>query len=103
MISRYGFIVKADSYNHEQDSAALNSPEFFTEVVGVSSDEEAIVVAKGMIENGIQVIELCGGFGLESAEYIISSVDSEIPIGYVTFSDTENLKLKQVLSAEPGV
>ncbi|HDY7864739.1 TPA: hypothetical protein RQK43_004557 [Vibrio vulnificus] len=102
MIKQYGFIVKADSYDFNRDSTALNTSGFSTRVVGVSSDEEAILIAKRMIESGIQVIELCGGFGLESAEHIISSLDSDVPIGYVTFSDEESVKLEQVLSSSSG-
>ncbi|USD33781.1 MULTISPECIES: DUF6506 family protein [Vibrio] len=97
MIKRYGFIIKAESYSHVRDSTDLNAPEFSTHVVGVSSDDEAIVVAKAMIESGIQVIELCGGFGADSASYIIESLDTNVPIGYVTFSDQETNKLEQLL------
>ncbi|MCG7533528.1 DUF6506 family protein [Pseudoalteromonas sp. OOF1S-7] len=97
MIKRYGFIVKADGYDHLRDSADLNVPEFSTQVVGVSSDEEAIVVAKEMIGSGVQVIELCGGFGADSAGYIINSLATDVPIGYVTFSYQEEKKLEQLM------
>ncbi|MGF1752105.1 DUF6506 family protein [Vibrio makurazakiensis] len=99
MIKQYGFIVKADNYNFNSDSTALNTSSFSTQVVGVSNDEDAILVAKRMIENGIQLIELCGGFGLKSARYIISSLDTDVPIGYVTFSDEDNGKLEQIMAS----
>jgi len=98
MINQYGFIVKADSYDFNSDKTTLNTSGFSTQVVGVSCDEDAIIVAQKMIESGVQVIELCGGFGLESANYISDSLDSDVPIGYVTFTAVENRKLNQTLS-----
>ena len=98
MIQQYGFIVKDKSYDYHNDKSSMNTKEFFTEIVGVSSDDEAVLVAKEMINRGVQVIELCGGFGSKSAEYIIAQLDTNIPIGYVTFSDKENQKLVHHLS-----
>lgn len=72
----------------------MNTTGFSTQIAGVSSDEEAIIVAKNMIETGIQVIELCGSFGLESAEHISNSLDTDVPIGYVTFNDSEQKKTR---------
>lgn len=100
MINQYGFIVKADNYHGNTDSATLNTTDFSPQVVGVSSDEEAIVAARKMIEEGIQVIEVCGGFGEESAQYVSRSLDTDVPIGYVTFHDDEQFKLDKMLSRQ---
>ena len=50
-----------------------------------------------MINQGIQVIELCGGFGQESAEFVIAQLDTQVPIGYVTFSSKEQQKLTRLI------
>ncbi len=71
----------------------MNTAGFSTQVVGVYSDEQAIAAAKSLIEQDVQVIELCGGFGVESAEKIIAELNSPIPVGYVTFSQHEHKKL----------
>ncbi|CCN34442.1 conserved hypothetical protein [Vibrio nigripulchritudo SO65] len=98
MLERYGFIVKADNYNHSEHKAKIATQGFSTNIICVSNDEEAVIVAKEMVEQGIQVIELCGGFGKESAELIITQVDAQIPIGYVTFDEPELQKLKRVMA-----
>ncbi|SON52951.1 DUF6506 family protein [Vibrio tapetis] len=98
MIKRYGFIVKAEHYQHPRDNTEMNTLGFSTQVVGVCSDEQAIVAAKSLIEQEVQVIELCGGFGVESAEKIIAELNSPIPIGYVTFNQQEQRKLTEVVS-----
>ncbi|MGF1770421.1 DUF6506 family protein [Enterovibrio makurazakiensis] len=93
MISRYGFIIKSPDYQNDQHRSVIESPLFRSEILGVSSDEEAINAARQLITNGAQVVELCGGFGQESAEKIIARLDSDIPIGYVGFSEQEAEKL----------
>ena len=80
MLEKYVFIVKTNNYRHTKDSARLDTEGFSTQVVCVSSDEEAILAAKTMINQGIQVIELCGGFGQESAEFVIAQLDTQSPL-----------------------
>lgn len=100
MIVSYGFIVKAANYDYKHDCSVLETELFRTVIIGVRSDDEAVTVANALIDSGVQVIELCGGFGKESADSIISKVNSHIPIGYVTFSETEELKLSKMLRGE---
>ncbi len=54
----------------------MDAADFFIEVIGVSNDDDAVLAARGMIERGVQVIELCVVFGSEIAEYIISQFNS---------------------------
>ncbi|MGF1758731.1 DUF6506 family protein [Photobacterium sagamiensis] len=100
MIRQYGFIVKAANYDYKKDCSVLETALFRTKIVGVRSDMEAVIVAKDLIHEGVQVIELCGGFGKKSADKIISEVNSNVPIGFVTFSEKEELKLSQLISGE---
>ncbi|PMN89820.1 DUF6506 family protein [Enterovibrio norvegicus] len=99
MIKKYGFIVKGENYAPETHHNSLDSGFFFTKVVGVSTDEEAILVAREFVQSGIEVIELCGGFGKESAEHLIAEVNTHVPIGYVIFNETEQQKLTSFLSS----
>ncbi|MEX2961176.1 DUF6506 family protein [Microbulbifer sp. TYP-18] len=102
MIRQYGFIVKAKSYDYHHPKTVMDTADFFTEIIGVSNDDDAVLAARGMIERGMQVIELCGGFGSESAEYIISQLDTDIPVGYVTFNEGETQKLARIVSEDSG-
>ena len=98
MINKYGFIVKAANYDYKKDRTVLETELFQTQVVGVSTDDEAVIVAKCLIQDGVQVIELCGGFGKESAYKVISEVNSNVPIGFVTFTETEQDKRKRPMN-----
>ena len=97
-LNNYGFIVKAPGYHPEEQRAVIENGLFRTEVVGVNTIEQAIQVAEELIDNGIQLIELCGGVGEEDAKQVIDTLDVETPIGFVDFSATENSKLSKFLS-----
>ncbi|MCO7227315.1 DUF6506 family protein [Pleionea sp. CnH1-48] len=97
-LTHYGFIVKAPGYSADSHSLNMDSEHFHTMIVGVSSLDEAIVAAKKMVADGIQVIELCGGFGTEDRELLIQAVDSEVPVGSVSFSKSEKDKLTAFLA-----
>lgn len=52
--------------------------------VAVSSYDQAEILAKDLVENqGIQAIELCGGFGSVGTARIAAAVD--VPVGVVRF------------------
>jgi hypothetical protein len=69
-LSKYAFIVKGGGYQPFEHRADLKTADFETRVVGVSNTSSACLVAEGLVQDGIQLIELCGGFTLEEAEKI---------------------------------
>ena len=93
----YGFIVLAPDYKAQQQCACLDNGLFKTEIVGVSSVEEAIEASRKLISAGVQLIELCGGFGEENANRLIAALDTDTPIGFVGFSSREMEKLNHLL------
>lgn len=54
-------------------------------VVGVKSPEQGIQVAREMVAEGIQLIELCGGFSPVWAGKIIEAIDYAVPVGVVAY------------------
>lgn len=96
-LEKYGFIVLAPGYNPSQHNAMLESDEFRTEIICVQSIQQAITAAHKLISKKVQLIELCGGFGEESAKQIIDELQTDVPIGYVAFSKSENHKLVKLM------
>ena len=82
-ISRYAFIVKGPGYFAAEHAAEIRSQEFSTKIVGVSDFHAAIPVAQQLIADGIQLIELCGGFTEAEAEKLRRETGKKIPIGVV--------------------
>jgi len=79
-LSKFGFIVTGDSFEQYQ-----GTDNFKMKVVGVSHPEQGVVEAKKMVAEGIQLIELCGGFSPVWAGKIIEAIDYAVPVGVVAY------------------
>lgn len=79
-LERFGFIVTGDNFEQLQGTAR-----FHMKVVGVKSPEQGIEVARQMVRDGIQLIELCGGFSPVWAGRIIEAIDHAVPVGVVAY------------------
>jgi hypothetical protein len=88
-ITKYWFIIKAPGYNRTGDKTNLNSVNFSSIIIAVSSIEEACLAADDMIKDGVEIIELCGWFEKKWYEKIKSHIKNKIPVGYVIFEDTK--------------
>ena len=54
-------------------------------IVGNKDFDEAANTAKSLVEDGIQLIELCGGFGPVGTAKIIEAVGDKVPVGSVSY------------------
>ena len=84
----------ADSTEHR---AVIETPTSQISVIGVSSIEEAARIAKQLVQEGIELIELCGGFGYDGAKKIHDEVGGQIPVGLVVHQVWNAPKLAKVL------
>lgn len=100
ILTRYGFINLGNGYLPAKHNAVIDSPDFSSRIICVSTIDEAIIVAEQMVQDGIQVIELCGEFGQSGAFQIVNAIDCKIPVGYVSFVGYEHDKLTDFLSRD---
>lgn len=89
-LKRYAFIVKHQSYGKEKQNALLESKDFETKIVGVSSCEEAVEVINDLVENKVQLVELCGGFSNEEKAVIKEKTKGVVAIGFAELDDENN-------------
>lgn len=54
-------------------------------IVGVKTYDEAEVVAKELVADGITAIELCAGFGNEGVARLTKAVEGKAIVGVVRF------------------
>lgn len=97
--TRYAFLVKAPGYGPETHRHVLESPDFRAEIVGVEAVEQAIDAAGALVDGGVQIIELCGGFSAEEAQRIIEQAACQVPIGHIVFTGGEEEKLGRFLAS----
>jgi predicted polyphosphate/ATP-dependent NAD kinase len=53
--------------------------------IGVSSVSDAPSLARQFVEDGVELIELCGGFGGAGLAAIVAAVQGRVPVGAVFF------------------
>lgn len=53
--------------------------------VGVPSVSDAPRLARQLVEDGVELIELCGGFGGAGLAAVVSAVQGRVPVGAVFF------------------
>lgn len=80
------------AYIYEQPEADPVADRFVIERAGVRTtlvpvpDESAAAqVASELVDQGVQLIELCGGFTVLDAARVIEAVAARVPVGHVTF------------------
>lgn len=81
-LSDFAFIVFSQDYSSES-TAIIQSDSLKTRIVGVNSLERAESAALDLVEDGVQLIELCGWFGPKGAARIIEAVGDKVPVGFV--------------------
>jgi Family of unknown function (DUF6506) len=97
-LTHFAFIVKGPGYDPKIHRAALDSTQFQTVVVGVSTVLEATQVAVELRETGSQLIELCGGFSVTDADQIQTRVGPDILVGVVRYSEEQERKLIEMFN-----
>lgn len=92
-LEKFGFIVVGDSFVQEQGTES-----FQMKVVGIKSPSEAPEIAVKMVEEGIQIIELCGAFGPVWTAKVLEATEHKVPVGTVTYGPESMPGLFKVLA-----
>lgn len=83
-LTRFGFIVTGTGLDSDQHRLVMSSPAFTMVAVGVSSAADGVQVARDLAADGVELIELCGGFGPEWTARVIEAV-GDVPVGSVGY------------------
>jgi Family of unknown function (DUF6506) len=84
-LHKFGFIVTGAQLDPAQHRSVMQSPAFEMISVGVSSPAQAPVVAQQMVSEGVQLIELCGGFGPAWTARVQEAIAHRVPVGSVGY------------------
>lgn len=84
-LTRFGFIVTGTGLQPELHRSVMRSPHFEMLTVGVSSPAEGAAAARMLLNDGVQLIELCGGFGPKGTASVLAEVDGAVPVGSVSY------------------
>lgn len=85
MTLKAAFIFLAPDVNPDTDRQIVATPEVELTVVAACNYKEAAIVAAKLVEEGIQAVELCGGFGNKGTAIITEAVSGKAVVGAVRF------------------
>lgn len=85
MSLKAAFIFLAGGANSQADRKIVSTPTVDLTVVGAVDYADAEKVARELVANGIEAIELCGGFGNEGTARIVSAINGKASVGVVRF------------------
>ena len=83
-LTDFDFIFYGHDYTADTQTKTLQSEALKTRVVGVNSLEMAETIARELVADGVQLIELCGWFGPKGAARILEAVGDQVAVGFVT-------------------
>src|SRR5687768_2840199 len=84
-LTHWGFIYTANGSAAGGDVSVVDTGTCRNVFVGVEKPEEGIEAARRLVGEGVQLIELCGGFGPVWAGRVIEAIDSAVPVGVVGY------------------
>lgn len=79
--------------------AEIETPKSKTVIQGVRSIEEGASMAKQFVEEGVSLVELCGGFGYAGAKAVSDAVGDRASVGMIVHQVWNAPKLAIVLEA----
>lgn len=79
------FIFVAPEVDYKVHRTVVDTPVVHLNVVGVKNYKEAAEVAKELVLDGVEAIELCAGFGNEGTALVSEAVKGKASVGAVRF------------------
>ena len=85
MALKAAFIFLAPEVDPEKDRQTVVTPQVELTAVAAGNYKEAEAVAVKLVDEGIEAIELCGGFGNKGTARIAEAVAGKAAVGVVRF------------------
>ncbi|MBR1220856.1 hypothetical protein JQ557_22840 [Bradyrhizobium sp. U87765 SZCCT0131] len=84
-LQKFGFIVTGAALDPARHRMVMSSKRFEMIAVGVSQASDGPAIARQLVDDGVQLLELCGGFGPVWTARIIDAIGGRIPVGSVGY------------------
>jgi hypothetical protein len=99
-LKSWAYLFLSPGFNPEKHRTEMESSHTKVTLIGIDikKKEEVINVAKNLVKEGIQMIELCGGFGPIWVSKVSEAIRYAIPVGSVTYGPEARKPLLDLLS-----
>ncbi len=99
-LKNWAYIFLSPGFNPDKNTVEMNSTTTRFKAVGIdmSNKEQVIDVAKQLVAEGVQMIELCGGFGPIWIAKVSEAINNVIPIGSVAYGPEARQPMIDILN-----
>ena len=84
-LTKFGFLVSGAGTDPSGVRMEMNAGAFQMIAIGIPKAEHGVPAAKHLAAEGVQLLELCGGFGPVWTGKIIEAIGPSIPVGSVGY------------------
>lgn len=84
-LEKFGFIVCQPGMDASTHRVEMAVPNFVTIMIGVNDVVDAPDAAQALKEEGVQLIELCGGFSPAATAAVELALGPDFPVGVVSY------------------
>lgn len=84
-LTKFGFVVAGTGLSAAQNRMVMKAVNFEMVAIGVSDASDGAAAAKTLVNEGAQLIELCGAFGPIWTAKVIEAIDGKVPVGFVGY------------------
>src|SRR5690349_13392604 len=98
-IKKWAYIFLSPGYDSEKHTVTLDNGQ--TKFIAIGLDpkdmQKSLAITKNLVEDGVQMIELCGGFGPLWVAKLKEITDYKIPIGSVMYGPEDRATLLTIV------
>ncbi len=102
MVKNWAFIYASPGYNPKDHTTVLDNQKTKVTFIGLDPTQKdlCIEIAKDLVKNGCEMIELCGGFGPLYIAKIKEATDYKIPVGSVMYGPEDRGPMLEITRAD---
>lgn len=96
----WAYIFLSPGFDAKQHTSTMQSDTCRFKAVGIDMNkrEQVIEVARQLVAEGVQLIELCGGFGPQWIAKVSEAIQGVIPVGGVFYGPEARKPMLDILS-----
>lgn len=98
--NHFAYIFLGPGLNPDENRVTIKTDKLTFTAIGIDFNhkDQVLYIAKEMLANGAQMIELCGGFGPLWVAKVSEVLENRIPIGSVAYGPEARKALVDLMS-----
>ncbi|MCT1403026.1 DUF6506 family protein [Paenibacillus sp. p3-SID867] len=101
-LHNWAYIYLSPKFSPEKNTVTTGNEDCKFTAIGIDFEEKerVIQIAQQLVKDGVQMIELCGGFGPLWIAKVSEAIDNAIPVGSVAYGPEARQPMLDLLAPE---